>query len=119
MTPGTLQILKARDNLNAVDPMLATSWITIQDPSKTPPNAVEFMSFNAPVGGADDQICGRAVYNDLHVSATRNDKPGQPFPGSCETGDLSNQEKALEFMLFDLSSCVRRDDVPPEPPKIN
>jgi hypothetical protein len=118
MTPGQIQIQKARDNVNAVADKIATSWITIQAPKANPTNAVEFMSFNAPIGAADDQICGRAVFNDLHVSATRNDKPGTPFPTSCEAGDLSDQEKALEFMLFDLSSCVRRDDQPPEPPAV-
>jgi hypothetical protein len=38
------------------------------------------------------------------------------FPLTCRNGDLSAQEKALEFMLFDLTACVSPDSfVPPVP----
>jgi hypothetical protein len=38
------------------------------------------------------------------------------FPTVCRNGDLTNQEKVLEFMLFDLSACVSPDSwAPPVP----
>jgi hypothetical protein len=42
-------------------------------------------------------------------------KPGV-FPEACKQGPLSAQEKALEFMLFDLTACVSPDNLPPAPP---
>jgi hypothetical protein len=68
---------------------------------------------NAPVpaGGSAPNYCGRAVFSDLHVSGATNDDTGKPPPSSCQDVDLSPQEKALEFMLFDLSSCVIPDTV--------
>ena len=71
-----------------------------------------YFSFDTPVNapvpadGGAPAYCGRAVFSDLHVSGT------DPAP-SCNPGPLSPQEKALEFMLFDLSSCVIPDNVPP------
>ena len=43
---------------------------------------------------------------------------GSMFPLSCRNGDLSAQEKALEFMLFDLSACVSPDSWTPPVPGI-
>jgi hypothetical protein len=72
------------------------------------PASVLFLSATTPVPGG---TCGRVVITDLHVSAGGNaldtDKPKMPFPTGCLTKDLSAREKALEFMLFDIASCVQ------------
>jgi len=138
-TPGQLSIIKARDNMQSVDETLATKWITTDktncasacmddddlndtekqactDDCNANPGAVEYASFNAPLDAPEEQKCGRAVYTDLHVSATGQDNPGDPFPSGCEERDLSDQEKAVEFMLFDLSACIQDDHKPPKPP---
>jgi hypothetical protein len=93
-----------------------TNYLSFDTPVNAPP---------APDGGAP-QYCGRAVFADIHVNSDPNSTPDTtPPPGGCATGALSPQEKALEFMLFDLSSCVLPDTVappvdaglPPPPPQ--
>jgi hypothetical protein len=77
----------------------------------------EYFSFDTPVGAPDapdggpPSYCGRAVFSDLHVAGAQADT--NPPPTGCVSGPLSAQEKALEFMIFDLSSCVIPDSVPP------
>ena len=110
---GKLPINGARDNLESVNSVNAQSWITYGSPT-----AVEYMSFNVPLGVAEDKQCGRVVYSDLHVSAGVGDQPGAAWPAGCVTTELSAQEKALEFMLFDLSACVQSDSRPPSSPSI-
>jgi hypothetical protein len=71
----------------------------------TPPS-VQYLSATTPIPGGN---CGRVVFSDLHVSAgagVTSDLPNMPFPTGCVTTDLSPQEKVLEFMLFDIASCV-------------
>ena len=78
-----------------------------------------YFSFDAPVNappgadGGSPAYCGRAVFSDLHVGGETMPADMPPPPGGCSSADLSPQEKALEFMLFDLSSCVIPDSVPP------
>jgi hypothetical protein len=91
-----------------------------------------YFSFDTPVNlnppmGPDPggvNYCGRAVFSDLHVGGSYTTKDKAPAPSGCSSGNttgtqavaLSEQEKVLEFMLFDLSSCVVPDTIVPPPP---
>ncbi len=111
-TVDHLSISAPRDNVQAVTTM-ATQWVSTQSGGH---NVVEYMTANTPIGAADDKVCGRAVFSDLHVGGASKDKVGQPWPTGCTSVGLTPQEKALEFLLFDLSSCVQSDTKPPMPP---
>jgi hypothetical protein len=74
----------------------------------------EYYSFNTPVNVDPSMQCGKVVFSDLHVASA--DQTGGTFPNNCTTKTMSAQEKALEFLLFDLSSCVQNDSQPPAPP---
>ncbi|WP_394850759.1 carboxypeptidase-like regulatory domain-containing protein [Pendulispora brunnea] len=115
LTPaGELPIDGAKKNLASVNPANATQWITY-----APAAVVQYMSFNVPLGVSDEQKCGRAVYSDLHVSSGVGDQYGPDWPQGCLTTSLSPQEKALEFMLFDLSACIQSDTGEPAPPPVH
>ncbi|MGD0678838.1 MAG: hypothetical protein ABSC94_25820 [Polyangiaceae bacterium] len=80
-----------------------------------------YFSFDTPVGGTaptggdggEPTYCGRVVFSDLHVSGDPATNDNSPPPDGCDPTTLSPQEKALEFMLFDLSSCVIPDSIQP------
>jgi hypothetical protein len=115
---GELQISQAKHNADVGTANVASQpWIT-SDSKANPKNATQYFTFNTPTDAKPADQCGRVVFSDLHVGAASGDYGGLSMttPGGCGTGDLSPQEKALEFMLFDLSSCVTPDNAPPPPP---
>jgi hypothetical protein len=92
----------------AAGPPISQRWIY----APTQNNTVVFLSATTPIPNATTPkpaACGRVVLSDLHVSAggPGSDMPDTPFPMGCVTTDLSPREKVLEFMLFDIASCVQ------------
>jgi hypothetical protein len=114
----------------------ATRWIYDSTPD------TKYLSFLTPVGGAPQMAtptpeggageggsgssgggtegplyCGKAVFTDLHTSGN----PSGDVPGSCSGAALTAQQKALEYLLFNLAACVAPENMPmptpvPNPP---
>jgi hypothetical protein len=110
---GMLPLVKAEHSVDFVNEALAQRWIYGTDPGGKPdssriPEMVQYFSFTTPVGAAE---CGRMVFSDVHVTFGGGDLQTEPFPKRCSAdGELTPQEKALAFMIFDLSSCIQKED---------
>jgi hypothetical protein len=125
-TPGQLLVSGSEHSVTSVVPP-TTEWIYLPSNTNDDPQhrrSVQYLSFNTPVGADEMAQCGRAVFTDIHiqksVSGTGGDDsdPSKPWPTGCKTNETSPQGKALEFLFFDLSSCVQSDRVPPMPPVV-
>jgi hypothetical protein len=129
-TPGQIQLYSSQHSVTVTNPALSQQWIYVpvdtQDPMMR--QATQYLTFNTPVESTPANQCGRVVFTDIHVSSASGDSshpnlasppdPPTPFPTGCTSTTLAPQEKALEFMFFDLSSCVQQDTVVPQPPII-
>jgi hypothetical protein len=132
-TLGSMQIFSGKTSVESIDPNRAQSWIYSTDPTTAD---TFYFTIGTPVAVLDNtpapDACGRVVFTDLHVSKSgggcdasancgeSDDISDQdtPFPNGCTSTELLPQEKALEFMIFDLSSCVQKETATPVPPTV-
>lgn len=107
-TKGEIQLSGVSCALGSVNSP-TQSWIKGGDKD------VRYFTFNTPISEEPKNQCGRVVYADLHQIG---DSEVEPFPDGCPgPGGLSASQRALEFMVFDLSGCVQADDTPPVAPR--
>jgi hypothetical protein len=108
--PSLWQPRRDVDSLSASSEALG--WIRTKSPDQ-----LDHFSFNTPLGVDAGDQCGRVVFNDFHTVNVYGGQTGI-FPAECadKTQPLTSQERVFEFMLFDLSSCVQKDDLPPVGP---
>lgn len=100
-TRGEIVVHEGRTTVGAVDPAKAERWTYFRSGNQELPQNFQFTTPNE----ADaSNRCGKVVFSDMHVSGG----PGSgDYPTSCGSNmQLTPQEKALAFMIFDLASCV-------------
>lgn len=110
-----LDIDGARISVESIDESVTTEWLYWEagSHSSVAEDTPAYFSFNLPLGTEGDDACGRAIFADLHVSGSSSSFQG--FPTSCGTsGTMSEQERALVYMLFDLSACIAPECEPRE-----
>jgi hypothetical protein len=111
-TLGQLVINHSRVTIDSNSSSLTQNWVTWANGALTAPlenPASQYFSLYAPVGAQPANQCGEMVFTDIHVSGGVGDvsNPSNPFPSGCTTTGLTPQEKALIFMLFDLTNCIQ------------
>jgi hypothetical protein len=106
---GSIELVGVEGSASRLDTPYTQSWISAE-------NSVPYFSMNMPVEklATPDEQCGRFVHTGIHVANGDED----PFPAGCEDRELTPQEKAFEFLIFDLSACPARFDIPPAPPAV-
>jgi hypothetical protein len=109
-TLGQIPVGVIRNDFSAVNAP-AQRWLyTANDaPGGPGPNLPIHYTFDTPFN--QSPTCGRVVYSDFHVESQQTNQAltGLAFPSECAgttPASMTPQEKLLEFMLFDLTSCV-------------
>ena len=121
-TRGQVSLDEMRYGVTAAAPP-ATTWLAGTNSGQP---AVGQYSFTTPYAprdaGAGDagasQACGKVAFSDYHEALSSPNADAGVFPSECVSGPMSAQEKALEFLLFDLTSCIADDHDAPKPPPL-
>jgi hypothetical protein len=105
-TEGQIPLSNVTSSITSVTPSTSQDWIDLNA------NDVKYFTFNVPIGSTPEKQCGRVVFSDIHVFPAG----GEQWPTGCgPVVDLEPQQKALEFLFFDLSACVQSDSSVPTP----
>jgi hypothetical protein len=110
-TAATVTITAGRHDVDSVANH-SVDWIDGTDPNpsvSTKSQMLLHFTFDMPVPGADGGVsgpqCGHGIYSDFHVvSSTQSN--GKTFPAECDATALNSQERIIEYMIWDLASCV-------------
>jgi len=121
---GYVGLTDIRTDMGKLDSTLvgagtATPWLYAPGTNTFPSNYdAYYFSFNTPVGTNPQTQCGRAIFSDVHLAEAPT--YGTAFPSYCapdpNAGDHAPNELALEFLFFDLASCVQNDTQQPVVP---
>ncbi len=118
--PGSIDINDPRNDITSVPRPGAATPPAVQrfiySGDADDPDTVQHFTFNTPLGTPEASQCGRVLFSDFHVANAASSANPAAFPASCSNTPLTPQEKVLEFMLFDLASCVQPVVIPPPPP---
>ncbi len=111
-----VEIIDPRTYVTDVDQSKANRWVyTVAGASgHLNRNSIQQYTFDTPVPDDPADQCGQVAYSAFHVAGA-DTRQGPAFPSYCESGSLTDQEKILAYMLFDLAACVSEDGEPPEP----
>jgi hypothetical protein len=112
---GKLDVRGVRNDFVSLNGSLARRWIHGDDNADDTKGLDLMFTFDTPIvdgtadlagvdaDGGTAPRCGRVVYSDFH--GTTDQLLGGSFPTDCRLHDLSNQELAVAYMLFELSAC--------------
>ncbi len=102
-TLGQIPVDVIRNDFSSVNAPAQRWMYTNNPPDQGLATMAIHYTFDTPFGAMN--TCGRVVYSDFHVENSGNAN-GLVMPAECAAGAMTAQEKLLEFMLFDLTSCV-------------
>lgn len=78
-----------------------------------------YFTWNVPTKAMPDKQCGRSVFSGVHLSGSSANGAWPTRCGSFPLAGYAGNEFPLEFLFFDLSSCVSDDTMPPIQPPPN
>jgi hypothetical protein len=112
-----ITINEARHDVDGPIVAPAQRWLYTTTTDSPKISSVQHYTFNTDWTKPASQQCGRVLFSDFHVT-TGSDTNDVVFPGECDNNPLTQQEKVLAFMLFDLASCVSVAPPPTECTKL-